>query len=302
MVVGDSRPTLLVVMETTHHTRVAVMVMGVRISAPIMAVVIVLVGTVELSVPREVTVVVTTLHTRAVVGVVELEMKDPDPIKVLVVLLTHHLGLVVRMARAFMPPEDMIAIAENKGMKRQHQGYGDGNGCQRYGQDSPGDRGHGNGTVAEQPRTWQQEVPIAVVGTAHSSTNKTIYGTYEERPDEAVIRLNKKLPEGPHSILIICHCATKASATQVRAQGEDQLAIVGKLESSAASGQANKDSRGGAQVSATDGNVKADPIRMGPSADVIPGSIEREPSEDVRMGLMKKEVSDAPPAMERAKR
>ncbi|KAI7765803.1 hypothetical protein LZL87_000916 [Fusarium oxysporum] len=82
-----------------------------------MAVVIVLVGTVELSVPREVTVVVTTLHTRAVVGVVELEMKDPDPIKVLVVLLTHHLGLVVRMARAFMPPEDMIAIAENKGMK-----------------------------------------------------------------------------------------------------------------------------------------------------------------------------------------
>ncbi|EXK46038.1 hypothetical protein FOXG_07570 [Fusarium oxysporum f. sp. lycopersici 4287] len=85
--------------------RVAVMVMGVSVSAPIMV------------------VVEATHHTRlevavvVLVGVVELELEGPTSMKALVVLLTQHFGLVVRVTGAFMQPGDMTAMAENKAIK-----------------------------------------------------------------------------------------------------------------------------------------------------------------------------------------
>lgn len=119
----------VVVVEASHHTRMAVMVMGVSVSAPIMVVVEathhtrlevavpVLVGVVELSSSMEVTVRVATIHSREVVGVVELELEGPTSMKALVVLLTQHFGLIVRVTGAFMQPGDMTAMAENKAIK-----------------------------------------------------------------------------------------------------------------------------------------------------------------------------------------
>jgi len=94
----------LVVVEATHHTRLEVAV-------------VVLVGVVELSSSMEVTVRVATIHSREVVGVVELELEGPTSMKALVVLLTQHFGLVVRVTGAFMQPGDMTAMAKNKAIK-----------------------------------------------------------------------------------------------------------------------------------------------------------------------------------------
>lgn len=70
-----------------------------------------------------VVVVEATHHTRlevavvVLVGVVELELEGPTSMKALVVLLTQHFGLVVRVTGAFMQPGDMTAMAENKAIK-----------------------------------------------------------------------------------------------------------------------------------------------------------------------------------------
>ncbi|PNP77953.1 hypothetical protein FNYG_08679 [Fusarium nygamai] len=119
---GVLMPTLVVAMEATRHTRVAVMVIGVRVSALVMVMVVVEAthhtppefAVVEVSAWMEVTDWVATIHLREVVGLVELELEGQTSMKALVVLLAQHFGLVVRVTRAFMQPGDMMPMAEDK--------------------------------------------------------------------------------------------------------------------------------------------------------------------------------------------